>query len=321
MLLLSTWFGSFLLDGDKVAHQRLFPKDPAALAERLALVEDWKVLPEERELMSLAEDLFVLEPRLERAGGNLTKGPAPFLDPEAFGYSRDLLHATMVHLAKARVRRAIGPGDHLRQAVGALDEIQEQENALVERLREWYGLHFPELAPMVNTADYVNLIAAHGRRENMPIAPRESIGADLAEREEGELRAFASDARRPASRLRSGAGPSCRQPAMRMLRRVSQRVSRIRSASLRLIASGERGQGRPQDGGSATALGAEGVGGAVDPVGDVLADTEGLRGRVSSPDGRPQPRSIPHLASPRRLRQRGRGVPHQRSARHPRAAR
>jgi len=198
VLLLSTWFGSFLVDGDKVVHQRLFPKDPAALAERLALVEDWKVLPEERELMSLAEDLFVLEPRLERAGGNLTKEPAPFLDPAAFGYSRDLLHATMVHLAKVRVRRAVGPGDHLRQAVGALDEIQEQENALVERLREWYGLHFPELAPMVDTATYVNLIAAHGRRENMPIAPRESVGADLEDREEGELRAFAELAKHVA---------------------------------------------------------------------------------------------------------------------------
>src|SRR6267378_1523114 len=44
---------------------------------------------------------------------------------------------------------------------------------------------------MVDTGTYVDLIAAHGRRENMPIAPRESVGADLEDREERELRAFA----------------------------------------------------------------------------------------------------------------------------------
>lgn len=195
MLLLTTWFGSFLLEDGKVVEQRLFPKDATAIATRLALVEDWKVLDEERELMARAEDVFVLEPRLERAGGNLTKERAPFLDPEAFGYERDLLHAAMVQLAKGRMRRAIGPEDHLRQAVGALDEIQEQENALVERLREWYGLHFPELAPMVDTGTYIDLVATHGGREHLPIPQRESVGADLGVREEEEVKAFAELAR------------------------------------------------------------------------------------------------------------------------------
>src|SRR5207244_10764011 len=90
-----------------------------------------------------------------------------------------------------RMRKAIEPEAHLRQAVGALDELQEEENVLVERLREWYGLHFPELAPMVYTGTYVELVAMHGRREQMPIDHRESVGAELAEREEAELKALA----------------------------------------------------------------------------------------------------------------------------------
>lgn len=191
MLLLTTWFGSFLLDQGTVIHERLFPKDAEAIAERLTLVEDWKVLNEERELMSLADEVFVIEPRLERAGGNRTKERAPFLDPNSFGYGRELLHAAMVRLAKGRMRQAVGPEDQLRQAVGALDELQEQENALVERLREWYGLHFPELAPMVDTGTYLELIATHGRRDQMPIVRTESVGADITEREEERLKAFA----------------------------------------------------------------------------------------------------------------------------------
>lgn len=195
MLLLTTWFGSFLIDEGKVVHQRLFPKEADAIAGRLALVEDWKVLDEERELMALAEEVFVSEPRLERAGGNRTKERGPFLDPGAFGYDRDLLHAAMVQVARDRMRRATGPEDHLRQAVGALDELQEQENALLERLREWYGLHFPELAPTVDPATYVELIATHGSRERMPMSHAESVGGLLADREEAQLKALAATAK------------------------------------------------------------------------------------------------------------------------------
>src|SRR5437867_11009014 len=154
-----------------------------ALADRLAQVEDWGVLNEERDLMSLADEVFVFEPRLERAGGHRASERPPFLKPEDFGYRRDLLHAAMVQLAKQRMRKSIGPEDHLRQAVGALDELQAEENVLVERLREWYRLHFPELATMVDTATYVELVSIHGRRDRMPIDPRESIVADLTEPE------------------------------------------------------------------------------------------------------------------------------------------
>lgn len=203
MLLVTTWFGSFLLDEGKVVHQRLFPRDAGDLADRLVRVEDWKVLDEERELMSLAEEVFVVEPRLERAGGNRTSQRAPFLKPEEFGFGRDLLHAAMVEFAKRRMRKAIGPEDHLRQAVGALDELQGEENVLLERLREWYGLHFPELAPVVDTGTYVDLIAMHGRRDLMPIGDHESVGADLPEREEEELKAFAGLAKLVADQRRA----------------------------------------------------------------------------------------------------------------------
>src|SRR5207245_11579187 len=40
MLLLTTWFGSFWLDDATVGEKRLFPMEPAALADRVALAED-----------------------------------------------------------------------------------------------------------------------------------------------------------------------------------------------------------------------------------------------------------------------------------------
>ncbi len=233
MLLVTTWFGSFLLDDGKVVHQRLFPKEADGLADRLVRVEDWKVLDEERELMSIAEEVFVTEPRLERAGGNRTSQRPPFLKPEEFGYGRDLLHAAMVELAKRRMRRAIGPEDHLRQAVGALDELQHEENVLLERLREWYGLHFPELAPVIDTGTYVDLIAVYGRRDRMPIDGRESIGADLPEREEAELKAFAG-----LAKLVEGQRKAIESYLERSIREIAPNVSELAGPILaaRLVA-------------------------------------------------------------------------------------
>lgn len=191
MLLQTTWFGSFLLDEGKVVEQRLFPKDAKALADRLAIVEDWKVLAEERELMARVAEVFVTEPRLERAGGRFTSERAPFLEAASFGFDPTLLHAAMLDLAKRRMRKAIRTEDHLRQAVAAVDDLLEDENTLVERIREWYGLHFPELAKMVDEAEYLELVAQHGRRENLPLDARESVGAELGEPEEREIRGMA----------------------------------------------------------------------------------------------------------------------------------
>lgn len=191
MLLVTTWFGSFLIDEGTVVHERQFPKDTKALADRLAKVEDWKVLEEERELMGLAPEVFVTEPRLERAGGRFTTEKPPFLDAADYGFDRGLLHAAMVDLAKRQMRKAIRPEDHLRQAVAAVDDLQEQENVLVERIREWYGLHYPELARIVEETQYLDLVAKHGRRENLPLDVGESVGADLGDSEEKEIRGMA----------------------------------------------------------------------------------------------------------------------------------
>ena len=201
MLLVTTWFGTFLVDEGKVIEKRLFPRDASALAERLALVEDWKVLPEERELLAAHPDVFVTEPRLERAGGHGTSARAEFLRPEDFGYDRALLHAAMLTLARRQMRKAVAPDDHLHQAVGALDDLQETENVLLERLREWYGLHFPELAKTVDDREFVALIATHGTREAMPLDATESVGAALGNPEKRSVMEIASllrdiDARR-----------------------------------------------------------------------------------------------------------------------------
>ncbi|MEK6851029.1 MAG: ribosomal biogenesis protein, partial [Candidatus Thermoplasmatota archaeon] len=195
MHLVTTWFGSFLVDEGKVAQSRLFPKDPNAIADRLSTVEEWRVLDEERELMRGLDEVFVTEPRLERAGGNFVRESPPFLRPEEFGYSRDLLHEAMLALARRRMRKAVGPDDHAAQAVAAFDDLTEASNQLLERLREWYGLHFPELEKTVDNDEFLELVATHGDRGSMPLPASESVGAPISPEDRAAVMAFASLAR------------------------------------------------------------------------------------------------------------------------------
>jgi nucleolar protein 56 len=139
----------------------------------------------------------------------------------------------MVELAKRRMRKAVGPEDHLRHAVGALDELMEQENALVERLREWYGLHFPELAPMVDVETYVDLVATYGQRDRMPVPQRDSIGAEVGNREIEELKAFAA-----LTKLVSVRRAAIESYVDRSIRELAPNVSQLASAMIaaRLVA-------------------------------------------------------------------------------------
>ncbi len=181
--IVTTWFGSFLLTEGKVVKSKLFPQDPEAIADRLQRIEDWQALDEEKELVHGLQEYFVYEPRLERVGGSYVREDPPFISPEEHGFDRALLHQSMLILGKRRMRKAVGVDTHLSQAIAALDDLQEAENLLIERLREWYGLHFPELARMVKKEEYIELVATRGNREAMPVEYGESIGGSLPEEE------------------------------------------------------------------------------------------------------------------------------------------
>ena len=47
----------------------------------------------------------------------------------------------------------------LIQAINSIEEIDETSSKMVERLREWYAIHFPELDPIKNHERYVEMIA------------------------------------------------------------------------------------------------------------------------------------------------------------------
>ena len=59
------------------------------------------------------------------------------------------------------------PDLHIIQAINSLDEIDKIANGLSSRLREWYGLHFPELDNMIDSINGYSQIVMAGKRESL----------------------------------------------------------------------------------------------------------------------------------------------------------
>ena len=59
------------------------------------------------------------------------------------------------------------PDLHIIQAINSLDEIDKIGNALSSRLREWYGLHFPELDNIIDSISGYAQIVMAGKRESL----------------------------------------------------------------------------------------------------------------------------------------------------------
>ncbi|RLI19475.1 C/D box methylation guide ribonucleoprotein complex aNOP56 subunit, partial [Candidatus Bathyarchaeota archaeon] len=117
-----------------------------------------------------------------------------------------------IELSKIRVRLAMEKRDALvMKAIEAIDDLEKTSNLLVNRLREWYGLHFPELDSLVKKNEtYVRLIGLLGDREAFTVenlteagipeerakriakASTRSIGASLSVEDIERIREFSN---------------------------------------------------------------------------------------------------------------------------------
>jgi len=194
--LATTWFGTFLIDGEKVVGSKSFPKDAEAIADRLARMEDGAVLDEETELAGKARDgLEVSELRLKvlgRLSSPSTLDLTSLAGTEGFG--PDLLRDAMMSLGKRRIGQ-VAEDRFVMQAVNSIDDLNRTANILSERLHEWFSFHFPELGRTVSEERYAELVAAHGDRDAIAKAlglEATSLGARLSDDDRAVLRTYAS---------------------------------------------------------------------------------------------------------------------------------
>lgn len=82
-----------------------------------------------------------------------------------------------LQLSSARVTEVSqSPDLHIIQSIKALDEIDVMLNGLSSRLREWYGLHFPELDNIIDSINGYAQIVMAGKRQDLSKATYEDAG-------------------------------------------------------------------------------------------------------------------------------------------------
>lgn len=74
-----------------------------------------------------------------------------------------------INLSSSRVKEASERLDlHIIQSINALDELDKIINTVGARMREWYGLHFPELDNLLQSlVAYAEIASRAGLRENI----------------------------------------------------------------------------------------------------------------------------------------------------------
>ena len=74
-----------------------------------------------------------------------------------------------IEFSSSRVKEASEKLDlHITQAISALDELDKLINVISTRMREWYGLHFPELDNLIQSPNlYAEIVANAGLRQNI----------------------------------------------------------------------------------------------------------------------------------------------------------
>ncbi len=183
-ILVTKWFGSFLIDekSGKIVDKRVMPHDSHAVAEKLAEMQRGSLLDEERELASEVDGKLAVGDRRQSELGRPTLFDSSFVTPSRFGFDDGFMHEVMMELGKLRTSEPIPRDRNLVQAIRNLDDQIATINLYDERLHEWYGMHFPELADYARDSRYADLIARYGDREQVTEElgiEISSIGADL----------------------------------------------------------------------------------------------------------------------------------------------
>jgi nucleolar protein 56 len=181
-------------DDDELVEKVLFPKKPPEAAKTLIKTEAGKITDEVSRLIEALKQkgfddfLFENENLAREVEAKMgihvetskpTKAGKLFqANPESFavktGFVKDSTdfslwtHNVTMEITKLRVRGAIEKRDLIvAQAVQGLDELEKTVNILMARVREWYGIHFPELDRLLEKHEtYARLVVELGNKAN-----------------------------------------------------------------------------------------------------------------------------------------------------------
>ncbi len=187
-------------DNNIIAYIK-FQKDPQIIAEKIQASETEKI-PEEREI----------EDKLKKKGfTEIKKTSNEFIRTNLRALAIEkkfvksqaelnkLISKVNIELTKIKIKKAVGRDALIMQVSGAIEELDKSINILVERLREWYGLHFPEMDRIIEKHEkFAEIIEKFGSREaiehpELSQFREKSMGIDLNKADVKIVQNFAKD--------------------------------------------------------------------------------------------------------------------------------
>ncbi len=214
--IVTTFIGVFGIDeNNKILAFRQLPRDWAKAAEKLKkseieLIEEEKQVRDELGRKKFRTFIYgYRKPGVKHVESNT---PAENFVKEnlrklAVDYKvvkdqtefNQLFAKVNIELAKVKIKSAVGRDSLISQVSGAMEELDKSINVFVERLREWYGLHFPEMERAVGSHEkFVKLVEKFGSRKNIEdpelnLIKEKSIGADFGEEDVKTMQLLAAE--------------------------------------------------------------------------------------------------------------------------------
>jgi nucleolar protein 56 len=240
VLIIQFPFGVLAFDEkNNVVEKSLFPKEPQAAAKAIVRIEAGRISEELSALVKRLQDAGYDAFFFENAGlageaqrslnvkvvvskpseaGDVLRSRTDKLAVKT-GFVKNAkelglwMHNVSMEVAKLRVKGAVEKRDLIvAQAIQTLDDLDRSINLFIGRLREWYGIHFPELDRLIEKHEtYARLVLNLGLRDNFKLEALEkegipeakaeatakvaetSMGADIAETDLSQIQALSKN--------------------------------------------------------------------------------------------------------------------------------
>ena len=180
---------------NELISEKLFPENE--ILNRLADIDDKKIVTEEMEIIdevSKDYDEILIESNKRKSDYNnekiTIKNPnhaGEYLrgNYDEFGLDSEEITEIYRNLAIYKIKKESASEDkHLIQAINSIDEIDESISKLIERIREWYALYFPEMDVIKNNETYIKLISQNKTKEKIVEAKPDAFPADIIDLED-----------------------------------------------------------------------------------------------------------------------------------------
>lgn len=166
--------------------EKLFPEEE--IINRLAQISEKQIVAEELDIIEEVSndyDEIIIESNKRLSDYSNDKITIQNPNPggeylrnnyDKFGLDNKEITDIYQRLAIYKIKKESASEDkHLIQAINSIDEIDETISKLIERIREWYALYFPEMEIIKNNETYIRLISQNKSKEKIMEAKPEAF--------------------------------------------------------------------------------------------------------------------------------------------------